>query len=554
MKKPVFALIVCMTLACGARAQQDTYLVSFTDKASSVFTISKPSDFLSQRAIERRKKYQIAIDETDLPVTARYVQGVLLCGKVQLINQSKWLNQISIEADTDAIAKMNSLPYVKQVRRVKNYSPAPIASRNKFKNQVTDLRGASGNKDLSYGNSFDQIHLHEGEYLHNAGFRGDDMLISVIDAGFFHYNSLPAFDSVLINGQIKDTRDFVKNKASVYEEDTHGMYCFSILAGNIPGKLVGSAPGANYLLYRSEDAGSEWPIEEQYWAIAAETSDSAGADLITTSLGYTTFDDPSLDHSYGDMDGRTTIVAKAAVIAARKGIIVLAAAGNDGNNGWHFISSPGDADSILTVGAVDIAGTPAAFSSYGPSADGRIKPTVASMGVAAVISMANGNIGSGNGTSFATPNLAGLVACLWQAYPEFNNMEIIDAVKKSASTYNNPNNRIGYGIPNFRIAYETLKEQRTAKIRNVLGSQTIKAYPNPVRGQFNVALKPANTGKAVFKLFDSNGKLVKTQTIPVIRDEPQMLLFDRLQYLPPGVYVLQYNDGSKSESITLIFK
>ena len=168
--------------------------------------------------------------------------------------------------------------------------------------------------------------------------------------------------------------------------------------------------------------------------------------------------------------------------------------------------------------------------------------------------MANGNIGSGNGTSFATPNLAGLVACLWQAYPEFNNMEIIDAVKKSASTYDNPNNRIGYGIPNFRIAYETLKEQRTAKIRNVLGSQKIKAYPNPVRGQFNVALKPANTGKAVFKLFDSNGKLVKTQTIPVIRDEPQMLLFDRLQYLPPGVYVLQCNDGSKSESITLIFK
>src|SRR5690242_13410331 len=474
MRKEFLFLSMITFFSLNSSAQFTKYIVRFTNKAGTPFSISDPSKFLSERAIERRTKQHIAIDATDLPIVPAYIDSIRSVPNVTVLDGSKWLNQICIATtDSSAILKINSFSFVVKTSPVKRLIPSNIGERYqspefikkiKFNEQVKGIASpqsppVSGNY-YSYGNSYDQIHIHNGEFLHNKGLHGQGMLIAILDAGFFHYQTLPAFDSVNINNRVIDTYDFVVNESSVNEDNYHGMMCFSIMAGNIPGSLVGSSPDAQFLLYRSEDVNSESPVEEQYWIAAAERADSAGADIISTSLGYNTFDNPAFDFSYADMNGHTSIIAKAATLAARKGMIVLAAAGNEGDNAWHYIITPADADSILSVGATDALGNVAAFSSYGPSSDGRVEPIVASVGSGTAVSSTNGSIVAGYGTSFATPNLAGLITCLWQAFPDFSNMQIIEALKKSSSIYDHPDNRIGYGIPDFKKAYEDLSHQR----------------------------------------------------------------------------------------------
>jgi len=286
---------------------------------------------------------------------------------------------------------------------------------------------------------------------------------------------------------------------------------------------------------------------------AAERADSAGTDIITTSLGYNLFDNPVFNYTYADMNGHTSIIAKAATIAARKGMIVLAAAGNEGDDSWHFISTPGDADSILTVGAVDASGNVAAFSSYGPSSDGRVKPTSASVGFGTVVSSPTGGLLSGNGTSFATPDLAGLVTCLWQAFPEFTNMEIIEAVEKSSSIYQNPDNRIGYGIPDFEKAFDDLSQQRILKnAATILGNRSMKIFPNPFKDQFTVLIKPGNTSTGTFELYDAGGKLYFQKRVPLQKDVIQLIHFGQIQPLQRGLYVLKFSDRTSAESFKLM--
>ncbi len=563
MKKKFFFLLICCFFSFNTFAQFTKYVVRFKDKAGTPFSVNNPSQFLSPKSIERRTRQHISIDETDLPIVPRYLDSVRLAGNVIILNQSKWLNQVCIQtSDAAALDKINSFGFVLGSQPVKKVSNQQIISKNKFIEETKKIsapENISGTNDFyTYGNSYNQIHLHEGEYLHDRGFRGQGMLMAIIDDGFYHYQTLPAFDSVRINKQIIETYDFVANKVSVNEEDTHGMQCFSIIAANIPGQLVGSCPKANFYLYRSEDISSEYPIEEQNWIAAAERADSIGIDVTSTSLGYNTFDNPVFNHTYADMNGRTTMIAKAATMAARKGMIVLVAAGNDGSNSWHYISTPADADSIITVGAVTASGTVAAFSSYGPSSDGRIKPTVASMGVATAVSSPTGPVTFGNGTSFATPNMAGLVTCLWQAFPDFTNMEIIEAVKKSSSIYTNPNDRIGYGIPNFRIAFEDLSQQRIIRninyVNSVLGNEFIKIYPNPFRDKFTVLVKPQYTGTANFKLYDAAGKLIFIKQVSLVANQSQAIQFDNIQPLQRGIYTLKFDDGKNKKSLKVMMQ
>jgi serine protease AprX len=552
----LFLLLFCFGLKSSA--QFSKYVVQFKDKAGTNFSINNPSQFLSAKSIERRNKQQISIDETDLPIPSRYIDSVRLAGNVIILNQSKWLNQVCIETgDEAAILKINKLPFVKHLQPVMRVSNQQLISKNKFTEEINKIVSPqspmSPSDYYSYGNSFGQINIHEGEYLHNKGFHGEGMLMAIIDAGFYHYQTLPAFDSVRINNQIADTYDFVANKVNVNEESSHGMQCFSIIAGNIPGKLVGSSPKAKFYLYRSEDASSESPVEEQNWIAAAERADSIGIDVISTSLGYSTFDNPIFNYSYQDMNGKTTMIAKAASLAAKKGMILLVAAGNEGANSWHYILSPGDADSVITVGAVNSSGAPASFTSYGPSSDGRVKPTVASVGVATVISSPNGTIVTGNGTSFATPNLAGLVTCLWQAFPDFTNMEIIEAVKKSSSIYNFPDTRIGYGIPNFRIAFEDLNEKRILKnITLILANERIKIYPNPAKNNFTVVINPKNTAVTVFRLYDAGGKLYYSKTASLVAEQPQSILFKDMPVLQKGIYFLKADNGKYKRTVKVV--
>jgi len=562
MKRICLFFFVSFTFSLNLSAQFSKYIVKFKNKNGTPFSINDPSKFLSQRAIERRTKQHISIDETDLPVTPSYVDSVRLAGSVKILDQSKWLNQICIETtDSTALSKINRFSFVIKTQPLERHA---FAERNQFDEQV---RKDKFNEQLShiaaplsvtddhysYGHSFSQIHIHHGEYLHNKGFHGEGMLIAVIDAGFYHYKTLPAFDSVNIKGLVVETYDFVNNEESVNEDNEHGMMCFSIIAANIPGQFIGTSPNAHFLLYRSEDASSESPVEEQYWVAAAERADSAGTDIITTSLGYNLFDNPVFNYTYADMNGHTSIIAKAATIAARKGMIVLAAAGNEGDDSWHFISTPGDADSILTVGAVDASGNVAAFSSYGPSSDGRVKPTSASVGFGTVVSSPTGGLLSGNGTSFATPDLAGLVTCLWQAFPEFTNMEIIEAVEKSSSIYQNPDNRIGYGIPDFEKAFDDLSQQRILKnAATILGNRSMKIFPNPFKDQFTVLIKPGNTSTGTFELYDAGGKLYFQKRVPLQKDVIQLIHFGQIQPLQRGLYVLKFSDRTSAESFKLM--
>ena len=468
MKKHVLSLLVIFVfLYPASKAQFTKYIVQFKDKAGTPFTINNSSQFLSSRAIQRRARQKIAVDSTDLPITPKYLDSIQLAGNVIILNKSKWLNQVCIQTnDAAALARINNFPFVissNPVRRTMQGNRENFITQNKFNEEITQTNAVQNLESTSdffnYGNSYKQIHIHQGEFLHNHGFRGDGMLMSIMDAGFNNYLSVTAFDTARNNNQIVETYDYVNNETSVNEDDAHGMFCFSIIAGNLPGKFIGSCPKAKYYLYRTEDAPTEYPVEEQNWVAAAERADSIGIDVFSTSLGYTTFDNPIFNHTYADMNGKTTIIARGNALAAKKGIISVVAAGNDGTSSWHYISTPADADSIVTVGAVNTSGAIASFSSYGPSSDGRVKPTVASVGLGTALINTNSQPVTGNGTSFATPNMAGLITCLWQAFPEVTNLQIIDALKQSSNRFLTPDDRTGYGIPDMKKAFVYLLKQ-----------------------------------------------------------------------------------------------
>lgn len=470
----------------NAEAQFTRYIVRFKNKGTSPYSISTPSTYLSARAIARRTNYSIAIDSLDLPITPRYIDSVRLAGAVTILNASKWLNQVSIQtSDAAALTKIANLTFVQSVssiaaKTINTNNNAPLPDKFSFERKLSPaansvIRTNTTTADFfNYGNTYNEIRLHNGEFLHNIGMRGQTMLVAVMDEGFYQYTSLKSFDSVNANGQIIQTWDFVAREASVVEDGSHGMSCLSTICGNIPGQFVGNAPKANFVLYRTEDAASEYPVEEHNWACAAERADSIGADVTSTSLGYTTFDNASFDHVYADMNGKTNISTRAAIIASRKGLLNFIAMGNDGNNAWRYLSSPADADSVVSVGAVSTSGVVGSFSSYGPSYDGRIKPEASAVGVSAFVQSPGNTIVSGNGTSYATPKMAGLGTCLWQAFPEFNNIAIRDAIIKAGSIYTAPNNRIGYGVPDMKKAFIILLN-RYAKITSASVSTNCKA-------------------------------------------------------------------------------
>ena len=466
MKKLLFLLALIFFIGCAnSYAQFSRYIIQLKDKSGNPFLTTNPAQFLTQRSINRRIRYNIAVDESDIPITPAYLDSIRLTGNVTIINVSKWLNQVCIQTtDAAALIKINSFVFVKGASpiaaRVGNII-SPISKPLDPPGQPLPIiitgKPQSPTDFYNYGESFPQIHLHNGEFLHNHGFRGEGMQLAIMDAGFYHYQSLPTFDSVRKNQQILGTWDFVANEASVNEDFAHGMNCFSTIAANIPGTFVGTAPATSFYLFRTEDVSSEYPVEEQNFAAAAERADSLGVDVFSVSLGYTTFSNNLFNYTYNDMNGNTTISARAADFAAKKGIFVTVAAGNEGSSSWHYITTPADADSVLTVGAVALNRQVALFSSFGPSSDGQIKPAVAAVGSGAVIAnQSTGFPSFGNGTSYSCPIMAGVATCLWQAFPEVNNMGIIDALEKSADRFTTPDDRTGFGIPDVKKAFVQL--------------------------------------------------------------------------------------------------
>lgn len=422
------------------------FRVYLKDKGNQIYHIHQPEAFLSEAALARRNQQHIPISESDLPISAAYKQQLTNSG-CTLITESRWLSTVVVEyPDSSMVENLKQIAFVDSVCWVWKGKHIPWQDPTSTEALSTDAETLRN----PYGYAQKQIRMMKGDKLHKQGFKGEGMRIAVIDAGFTDVNRIEAFASTHIAG----TRNMVYPGETVYASDEHGTKVLSCLAANLPGIMIGTAPEATYWLIKSEDSHGESPIEQDYWAAAVEYADSVGAYIITSSLGYFDFDEPATDYTHDDLTGKTAFISQAAQIAAEKGLLVFSSAGNEGNTRWEKITVPADTPDILTVGAVTEKRERSGFSSIGPTADGRIKPDVAAMGTNCYVIEPGGFIRQANGTSFATPILAGLGACLWQALPHLNAAEIRVLIKQYASQAKQPDNQLGYGIPNIYKSYK----------------------------------------------------------------------------------------------------
>lgn len=556
----IFTLLVLLLTAFTVQAQTQTapsrYVVYFKNKNNSPYSVNTPLQFLSQRALDRRARYNIAIDQLDIPVTPSYVTGVANTGVV-ILNKSKWLNCVTIwTPDTSLLQQISALPYVQGIGPVARRKKVDVNPVKDFARDIpakvrTKNQAKSTNAVLDYGLGTNQITMFNGQVLHQLGFMGQGMQIAVLDAGFSNANMLDIFDSLYINNQILGTHDFVNpGNTDVYQFNTHGTYVLSCMGSNLPGQLIGTAPKASFWLIRTEEGASENLIEEYNWSSGAEFADSVGADVINSSLGYTVFDDTLVNHTFADLDGNTTPITKAADYAASRGILVVNSAGNSGTSEWLRIGAPADADSILTIGAVDSTRAYVDFSSKGPSADGRVKPNVCARGRNAWVANVAGGIMPGSGTSFSSPIMAGAVTCFWQAYQDNNNMQIIDAVQRSASQYNTPDSLMGYGIPDFAIAAQFLP----TGLSNLATKkdEILNIFPNPFYSTFSIIYRPEKSKELDVTVTDMGGKKVFSKTYPVKPGEANTIVLSGLEDTPKGQYIVTVKSGKQRISKTLM--
>ncbi|MEZ4772793.1 MAG: S8 family serine peptidase [Bacteroidia bacterium] len=430
----VFTLIFMALSSFG----QEAVWVFFKDKGS-LSRLENPHSFLSADAILRREEKNIPITVSDLPVEPAYVKR-LKSNNFEVVSTSRWLNAAVVRMDCSRRAEVLSLDFVAGIRPV-----AQIVST--ATDDAPEAISPGIYSPLLYGQAEEQNNMLNIAGLHERGFTGRGVKMAVLDAGFRGVDTIAAFDSMRAEHRILATWDFVDNDETVYHSDAHGTQVLSVIAANIPGQLVGTAPHVSVILLRTENSRSETRQEEYNWVKAVEMADSLGVDIIHSSLGYTEFDDDEESYTYEDMNGNTAITTKAADMAARKGIIITVSAGNEGDNHWQHIVAPCDADSVLCVGSVDRLQNLSGFSSIGPSSDGRIKPDVVAMGSRTMAANPNNRIYGVNGTSFSGPLIAGFAACLRQAHPERSNIDIIRAVRLSGDQAGLPDEKYGYGIP-----------------------------------------------------------------------------------------------------------
>ena len=453
MRKIVLGCLMLLAIGQVSAEKNYKYRVSLKDKAGSAYTIDKPQEFLSERALERRNRQQLPIDETDLPVSQKYVNELLGTG-ARLVTSSRWNNTVVLEVtDTLLMDKVSQMPFVTGVKKVWTQPDSiPVRNAERKKEVKNDIKKTDG----YYGRALRQIAIHGGDSLHAAGFAGKGMHIAVIDAGFYNADEIKFFKKMDLLG----TRDFVNPASDIYAENGHGMMVLSCMAANAKDAFVGTAPEASFWLLRSEDADTEQPVEEDYWAAAIEFADSVGVDVVNTSLGYHAFDEGYGGYRYRDLDGHTSMMSHSASMAADKGVIVVCSAGNSGRKAWKKMTPPGDSENVLTVGAINYELENADFSSIGHTSDGRIKPDVMAIGVSSVVSSGSGKVSQGNGTSFASPIMCGVVACFWQACPWLTAKEVIKAVQQAGDRVDFPDNIYGYGIPNLWKAYQKELENK----------------------------------------------------------------------------------------------
>ena len=435
----------------GGRCMMYRLYLRDKDLQHTPFSVNRPEQFLSARSIERRKRQGLPVDVTDLPIAPAYLDSVSRTG-IEIVGQSKWNNTLLVKIHKEKeLNKLNSLSFITKKLKVFS-SPDSITERKRssFRKELNSWESVP----IHYGAAAEQLKSLGGQRIHERGFYGNGMIIAVFDGGFMNVDRIPALHGVKLAG----LKDFVVPKSNnIFEEMEHGTMVLSTMAANAPNLYVGVAPEAQYVLVRCEDERTESLAEEDYWASAAEYADSLGVDVINSSLGYHDFDDVKTNHLYWEQDGETALISHTASMCADKGIICVNSAGNDGMGVWKKINFPADAKNILTVGSINEQGKNAAFSAVGPTADGRIKPDVMAYGSPTSVITGRGSIINDNGTSFSSPLIAGMTACLWQALPHKTAKQIIKLVKMAGNNQQHPDNIYGYGVPDFWKAYQTGK-------------------------------------------------------------------------------------------------
>ena len=531
----LFLLSSANWLYCQGSTYLYFYRVHFRDKGENATGNYTPEDLLSTRAIDRRQKAGIPVpDFRDIPVYMGYLNKISAVG-FKLHCTSRWMNTALFKtlwpADINTIL---DLPFVSDVQIVK--TPGKKSSFNDkldFQIEQADIP------------PFDRpVTMVNGYPLHNSGYDGKGILIAVLDGGFINADQISSLNELRNRRGIKATYDFVENNGFVNNFHNHGTAVLSVLAGKIPGFIEGTAPGADYLLLRTEDVESEFPVEEDFWTAGAEFADSAGADIISSSLGYYNFDDSTLNYKYSDLDGNSTFVTRVADIAALKGILVVNSAGNERNKKWKSIIFPSDGDSVLAVGAVDGNNFISTFSSSGPSSDGRIKPDNVAMGVSVPVQTTPTSIDRSNGTSFSCPVISGMAACLMQAVPQALNTDVIEALHSSANKHNSPDSLYGYGIPDMVLALKKL-EDLYVKIPD---EESI-ACPNPTTGDIEITFREPPE-KLTIEIISMTGKIVFRKEFSDFAG--RTLRITELQNKEQGIYFIRFIKGTGVNVLKII--
>jgi hypothetical protein len=556
--------VLSVVLSCAKVSAQGSkaYVVQLKDKAGTPFTVSKPEDFLSARSVQRRKKQNISVREDDLPVSPNYVKQIEDITGVKVVYRSRWFNSVLVFCTQAEYDKISALPFVvggrmmneapnagegREVRKndaEKDFFSAEFFRKNTFNIPHSLAEIFAEAEEVNFGASKVQNEMLGVDAMHRDGFRGEGIRIAVIDAGFPEYTRLWGLGGM----EVFDTYNFITRDRDVSVSSSHGTRVLSAIAANRPGEMVGTAPKASFALYISEDSRSEFPVEEFFWLMAAERADSAGVDVINTSLGYYDFDNPAYDYKTIDLDGKTALITRASEKAFEKGMFLVTSAGNEGSKPWAKITFPADAPNTLTVGAVDALQNYASFSSIGPSADGRIKPDVVAMGSGTALWGVSNTVERSNGTSFSAPVVCGLAAGLWQANPELTNAELLSLIRRSGSRMNFPNETFGYGIPSYPRAQE---------LKNVTGmnDEIIKGLyllTNPIENEKIELVFPSSLiGKKIsYQLFSVLGQ-VESEGLLLVNDTNLSI---EAKGLISGLHFLKVNTDNQSKVFRCVVK
>ena len=523
---PLFFLFL---ISFSAFSQEDAW-VYFNAKSNAQSYYDSPLLMLTQRALDRRTNQNIAFDFKDIPITMSYVNQVKSATGITVMAKSKWMNSLHIrgtQTDINALAALSFVDKIDFADKTLNITGKRANSKKANKEKKIDKTQIN----FAYGSSANQIQMLNGHLLHQQNYTGSGKIIAVLDAGFPGVNTAQPFQRLRDNNQILGGYNFVLRNPDFYTGVSHGTSVLSTMGGYKDGVLVGTAPDASYYLFVTEDDPTENPVEESYWVEAAERADSLGVDIINTSLGYFgDHDNPAYNHTYADMTGDATFISKGANIAFSRGMIIVASAGNEGAKVEPHIGAPAVANDVIAVGAVTSSETLASFSSIGPSFDGRIKPDLMAQGVSAVLSDEFGNISTASGTSFSSPIMAGMIACLWQAFPAKTNQEIKKLVLHSADRYASPNNSFGYGIPDFILALSNgLSLEHFSK-------NDFLVYPNPTYDSITFTF-PVRFDKGTVVIYTVFGQKVLekmvSNTSPTIS----------LKSLSKGMYLYQFDSN-----------